>query len=212
MSDISLKWLVENFPEKCNFFDIGAANLSDTVTFKQLMPNNTYYAFECSDIWKEQNIITAERYGINYFHLAMSDTSDVVQFYPSIKNHEGNDWPWSGSIYAPGTYLATTGLEFGEGYTVPSITLNEFCKEHPAPDFIHIDAQGAEYSIFKNMEIRPSAIWAEISAFHLYDTSVTYQQFNDMMLSYGYKQAYLDNNDSLYIRSDLIFTDYPNSK
>lgn len=210
MSGINYNWLVENFPDKGVVFDIGCADLGgDSSAFKRLLPNSQVYSFECSQYWKEHNERLAIEFGINYFHIAMADHSNGVSFHPSIKNHEDNVWPWSGSIYQPGEYLDSIGLKFSEAYTVPSTTLNEFCTKYDViPDFIHIDAQGAEYSIFKDMVIRPKAIWAEISEFHLYDTKVTYDDFNNMMLSYGYEQKYLDNHDTLYVLSNLNFTEY----
>jgi FkbM family methyltransferase len=212
MSDINLNWLTENFPENCVIFDIGCANLGDTVTFKTLLPNNTYYAFECSTVWKEQNLLTAERYNINYYHIAISDNNNGVNFYPSLKNKD-EDWNWSGSMFEPKEYFKSTGLEWGKPYRVDSITLNEFCKTNNiVPDFIHVDVEGAEYSIFKDMDpsIRPKAIWAEIMCFHLFDTKTTYTTFNTMMLNQGYKQIYVDNHDALYVREDILLTEYPN--
>lgn len=210
MTAINIQWLKQNFVEPICIFDIGCADIgSDTMMFSDMFPNSIIYAFECANCWKENNIrLAALRNNINYYHVAMAGHSDGVSFYPSMSNHD-KEWLWSGSIYKPGQYLNKIGLEFGEPYIVPSVTLDEFCNEQNViPNFIHIDAQGAEYSIFKNMKIRPQVIWAEISAFHLYDTDTTYSEFNDMMISYGYEQKYLDNNDTLYIRNDLNFTDY----
>lgn len=208
MSDISLKWLIDNFSTKpCIIFDIGCADINgDAATFNRL-PNSRVYAFECSHSWKDHNERYAEQLDIEYFHIAIADHNNGVLFYPSDKNQE-QDWPWSGSICKPTEYLSSVGLTWRETYTVPSITLNDFCDTHDVvPDFIHIDAQGAEYSIFKDMSIRPSAIWTEISAFNIYDTKTSYQEFNDMMLSYGYKQEYSDNHDALYVLEN--FTPYP---
>jgi FkbM family methyltransferase len=213
MSDINSQWLVDNFADRnIVIYDIGcAAVFGDSQSFKLLFPNAEVYAFECSQHWKEQNTLYASENGIHYHHIAIADHCYGVTFYPSATNR-GREWPWSGSIYAPNINLFNGGLTFGEAYTVPSITLNEFCKEHPVPNFIHIDAQGAEYSIFKDMEICPEVIWAEISAFQLYDTNVTYEQFNDMMLSKGYIQKYRDHTDALYVHNDTNFTDYYRSK
>jgi FkbM family methyltransferase len=212
MSDIKLKWLADNFStEPCVIFDIGCADVTgDAATFSQLL-NSRVYAFECSHSWKEHNELYAKQLGIEYFHVAIADHNDGVVFHPSDKNQE-QEWPWSGSIYKPTEYLSSTGLTWKETYTVPSITLNDFCATHNVvPDFIHIDAQGAEYSIFKDMKICPKVIWAEISAFEIYETETSYQEFNDMMLSYGYNQEYSDNHDALYVLDSLNFTSYIDS-
>ena len=214
MSDINLQWLVDNFSNKKSvIFDVGCADVNgDSTVFKKLIPDSEVYAFECSQTWKEHNEYHAKNNGIHYFHVAMSDNTDGVTFYPSDKNNE-QDWPWSGSTCKPGKYLDSVGLKFAEPYTVPSVTLNQFCREHEVfPDFIHIDAQGAEYIIFKDMTVRPLAIWAEISEFHLYDTGVTYDMFNEMMLRYGYEQKYLDSHDTLYVLDVANLSDYPTIK
>lgn len=212
MSDINLQWLADNFADRnIVIYDIGCGQQGDSHAFKSLFPHAAVYAFECSQYWKEQNISYASENGIHYHHIAIADHCNGVTFYPSA-TYRGQEWPWSGSIYAPNIDPLKGGLTFGEAYTVPSTTLNEFCKEHPAPNFIHIDAQGAEYSIFKDMEICPEVIWAEIGAFQLYDTNVTYEQFNDMMLSKGYIQKYINHNDALYVHCDTNFTDYYRSK
>jgi FkbM family methyltransferase len=209
MSNINLQWIVDNFSKtSAVIYDIGCADLcGDSAAFKSVLPDATIHAFECAEVWRQHNQSYAPILNLNYHHIAVSDNCDGVVFYPSIKNKD-QQWPWSGSIYYPNDYLSSVGLKFGEGYFVPSTTLTEFCKNNTTPDFIHIDAQGAEYAIFKNMTIKPKAIWAEISEFHLYDTAVTYPQFNEMMLNYGYIQKYLDNHDTLYVRDDINLTEY----
>lgn len=211
MSDINLQWLVDNLSNRdVTIFDIGCADVGgDAYTFKALFPNAEVYAFECGEYWRDHNTMLAEQGNIHYFHIAMADHTNGVTFYPSEKNNEEQSWPWSGSIYQPSDYLKSVGLLFGEGYTVPSTTLNLFCTEHNVvPTFIHIDAQGAEYSIFKDMTIRPEIIWAEISEFHTYETGTTYDNFNNLLIDLGYDQKYMDNHDALYVRNDLKFTDY----
>lgn len=209
MSNFNYSWLTENLSDNSILFDIGCADLGgDSRMFKLYFPNGKVYAFECSKYWEEHNKQLAVELGINYYHMAMADHNNGVSFYPSDTNHD-HTWPWSGSIYQPGEYLDSIGLKFSEPYTVPSTTLNKFCSDNNVvPDFIHIDAQGAEYSIFKDMTIRPKCIWTEISEFHLYDTNTTYDMFNNMIINYGYEQKYLDNHDSLYVLNDLNFSEY----
>lgn len=208
MSEINVAWVAENFSENCVIFDIGCADLGDTTTFKTLLPDNSYYAFECSLFWKEQNEQRAPQLGINYFHVAMSDHTDGVQFYPS-DIHEGQEWNWSGTTFKPGQ---VANLTWGEPYTVDSTTLNEFCKTHNVvADFVHIDVEGAEFAVLNNMDhsIRPKAIWAEICILALHDTNTNYTKFNQMMNDQGYTQIYISNHDALYVRNDVELTPYP---
>jgi FkbM family methyltransferase len=208
MSEINKQWLAENFPKNCNIFDIGCADMGDTMRFKELMPNNRFYAFECSQAWLTNNLRYAKEYGINYFHIAMSDHCNGVQFYPS-ENWKGKDWNWSGTTFKPGIQ---EGMQWGEPYSVESTTLNEFCKTHcVVPDFIHIDVEAGEYAVLNNMEptFRPKAIWAEICILSLHDSKVDYHKFNDMMLGQGYTQVYISGQDALYVRNDVNLTSYP---
>jgi len=157
MSDVSNQWLSENFSSNCTIFDIGAADLRDTVTWKTLFPNNKYYAFECAEAWKAANPFVAKQYGINYFHVAMSDHSNGVSFYPS-DTWKGQDWNYSGTTFKPGIQ---EGMVWAEPYTVESTTINEFCQTNcVVPDFIHIDVEGGEYAVLNNMkpEFRPKAV------------------------------------------------------
>ncbi len=213
MTDINLSWLSENFTSPITVFDIGCADLADTIKLKQALPlESVFYAFDCAEIWKERNIITAKEHGINYFHLALSDNMDEVTFYPSERNYD-EDWPWSGSIYSPGEHHQTNGLKWGELYYVKSTTLENFCDEYGVePSFIHIDVQGAEYAVFKNLgNTRPIGIWAEISEFQSYNTNATYNEFHDLMLGYGYRQEFRNNQDALYVLQDFeSLTPYKN--
>jgi len=208
MSELNLDWLSENFPSNCNIFDIGCANMGDTITWKLLLPKNRYYAFECSSIWKLSNEQRAKVAGINYIHIAMSDHSNGILFYPSEK-WRGQDWHWSGTSFKPGLQ---EGMQWGEPYAVESTTLNVFCQNNcVVPDFIHIDVEGGEYAVLNNIkpEFRPKAVWAEICILSLHDTNTNYDMFNNMMFLQGYTQVYKSNQDALYVRNDTSLTKYP---
>jgi FkbM family methyltransferase len=209
MSNINLEWLSKNLSTDSVIFDIGCANMSDSISIKQYIPEGKYYAFECAETWKERNLLTSEKYDIKYFHMAMSDINGSLTFYPS-SILDGEEWPWSGSVCEPGPNLLNERWEWGEGYTVPSITLDTFClTENVNPDFVHIDVQGAEYKVFSKLgDIRPSVIWAEISEFHMYKTGTTYTEFKRLMESLNYTEQYKDNYDALYVLNGINVTEY----
>lgn len=205
MTDINIDWLAENFPNNCVIFDIGCANLGDTVAFQMRMPDNIYHGFECSHAWKDNNIMISNHHAINYHHIAMSDNNNGLTFYPS-KTFNGEEWHWSG------TFKPThqNNLEWGEPYTVESITLNDFCKNNNIkPDFIHIDVEGHEHSVLCNMDIdiKPKAIWAEICILHSHSMN-SVQEFNDMLSSQGYTQVYSNFQDALYVLDNSNLTPY----
>jgi FkbM family methyltransferase len=207
---VNINWLKENLNEPCVIFDIGCANMNDTIRYKNVFQNSTFYAFECNNKWKSQNLITAKENNINYFHAAVSSDDKRITFYPS-DSLNGVDWPLSGSIFSPKNDVLTENWKWERPYTVNAISLNTFCKLHNiCPDFIHIDAQGAEYSIFENLKeiYKPKIIWAEISAFSQYATSVTYEDFSLMMRQKGYVEIYKDYDDGLYVMNNNECTPY----
>ena len=209
MSNINLKWLSENLKPNAIIFDIGAGDLHDTCLIKAEMPSATFYAFECSKSWEESNKIVAVEYGINYFHIAVSDIVGTLTFYPS-STLNGQEWLWSGSICEPGIALLNKQWKWGNSYTVNSTTLNKFCSDYNVnPDFIHIDIQGAEYKAFSAIgHYRPTIVWAEINEFDLYKTETTYDKFHTLMESLGYTERFNNNLDALYVLKNMNIEDY----
>ena len=209
MSNLNLTWLAKNLKSNSIVFDIGAADLNDTRRIKAELSSATFYAFECASSWEQQNKQTAVEHGINYYHMAMSDTVGSLTFYPSAVL-DGQEWPWSGSVCEPGPNLLNERWQWGNGYTVPSTTLETFCFEHNvSPDFVHIDVQGAEHRVFSAIgRVRPSIVWAEISEFHMYKTGTTYENFKALMESIGYIEKFKDSCDALYTLHNFNITEY----
>ena len=209
MSNLNLTWLAKNLKPNAIVFDIGAADLNDTRRIKAELSSATFYAFECANSWEAHNKQVSAEHGINYYHMAMSDTVGTLTFYPSAVL-DGQEWPWSGSVCEPGPNLLNERWKWGDGYTVPSTTLEAFCAEHNvSPDFIHIDVQGAEHKVFSTLgSSRPSIVWAEISEFHMYKTGTTYDEFRALMESLGYTERFKDSCDALYVLNGANITDY----
>jgi FkbM family methyltransferase len=209
MSNLNLTWLAANLKIGAIVFDIGAADLNDTRRIKANLTSAAFYAFECASTWEAHNKQVAVEHGINYYHVAMSDTIGTLTFYPSAVL-DGQEWPWSGSVCEPGPNLLNERWKWSNSYTVPSTTLAAFCTEHRvSPDFIHIDVQGAEYKVFSAIgNLRPNIIWAEISEFHMYKTGTTYNKFRSLMESLGYTERFKDSCDALYVLNSVGVTDY----
>jgi hypothetical protein len=140
--------------------------------------------------------------------MAMSDTVGTLTFYPSAVL-DGQEWPWSGSVCEPGPNLLNERWKWGNGYTVPSTTLEAFCTEYNvSPDFIHIDVQGAEYKVFSAIgNLRPSIVWAEISEFHMYKTGTTY---DGNVKLYSIKKTPETLSNKIFLDTDL--TQFINTK
>jgi NDP-sugar pyrophosphorylase family protein len=64
MSELNLNWLEENFKNKeIVVFDIGSANLHDTVRIKQVLPDAKFYSFECNKVWEKGPLETLAKSG-----------------------------------------------------------------------------------------------------------------------------------------------------
>lgn len=210
MSEFNIEWAKQVLPENSVIFDIGCADMWDSIQFRNAFPKSKIYAFECADSWKNENIERAKYHDINYFHYAVSDADGTESFFPS-KMLKNEPWPWSGSILEPDAPLLNQEWVWDTPVIVNSISLNTFCEKHKIiPKLIHIDAQGAEFKIFKNMKecYLPDIIWTEISSIQLYKTNITYNDFKKLMLQKEYKQIYEDKDDSLFVKQHLNST-YP---
>ena len=200
MSDINVNWLIENFGGTLmTVFDIGCADITgDSKMFKTSLPNATVYAFECAEIYREQNLQWAAELGIKYFHCAMSDENGTSTYYPSDM-FDGKPHPYSGSVCKPIKTEVLTGVSetkvfiWGEPYTVETIRIDTFCNTHNVtPDFIHIDVQGAELKVLSNLgKYRPKAIWTEVNEFeNCYETNTTHLAFKQMLNEFGFYMSF----------------------
>lgn len=213
MSNFNTNWIKENFSKDLTIFYIGAAGLNEVITFRNELPESNLHAFECSNYWIERHPIytLSKKFDINYHHFAISDTVGKINFYPCLQL-KNQDWPVSSSIYEPTKRLHY--LSFSEPIQVESNTLENFCLQHNVnPDFIHIDVQGAEFSVFSKMGIcLPKAIWTEICEFDNYKTGVTYTKFKELMISLGYELFYSDGPDELYKLKTFKCSNYVSKK
>lgn len=212
MSELNFNWVKKNFnKDKFTFFEIGCADLGDSVHLKKMMPKANVYAFECASHWLNKNLESSVRNGIHYFHVAVSDIDGYINLYPSLTQH-GESHLWSSSIFE--LKETNSGKTYGNPYKVPSVTIETFCKRlNVKPDFIHIDAEGAELKIFKNLgNIRPKCVWAEIAGFHHYDTKTSFEEFDNLMISLGYECKFNSRADALYCLNGLEVSPYKTKK
>lgn len=199
MSNFNVDWLKDNFSSDLCIFYIGAAGLNEVVSLRKIIPNSKIYAFECSNHWVTRYPIeqTAKDYNISYHQTAVSDIVSEINFYPCLEL-DNKEWPVSSSIFEPTDKLKN--FKFDNPITVKSTTLEYFCDQHDVyPDFIHIDAQGAEYKVFSKIcRILPKAIWAEICEFGNYKTGTSYDKFKKLMNDLGYEFFAKDGPDELF--------------
>lgn len=215
MSDINLNWITSNFGHKSSIiFDIGCACLHDSIQ----MLNHTQglvFAFECNPVFQNSNIERAKDYSrLKYHHVAISDKDGTEEFTASCQL-DGQEWNVSGSLFAPDEPLRNKQWRWKEPISVPARSIESICAEYGVvPDFIHIDAQGAEYKILKSLPdyIRPKAVWSEITEFQRYSTGVTAEGFETLMMNLGYKNIFQGKYDNLYVYKDFNLSYYNGDK
>ena len=133
-------------------FEIGAANGDDSVEFLKTFGDNlALYAFEPEpkniQILKERIPATEKRFRL--FEGVISDTDGEIVFNRS-RTDNPNDLSFSGSIMKPKNHLKKWDwIHFDESLSVPSLTLDSFCRENKIGviDFIWCDVQGAEEKV-----------------------------------------------------------------
>lgn len=205
---IDINWLKNNINNDPIIFDIGVAGLhSEIAEFRNAFPLSKIYAFECNDFWLKENISTSIDYGVNYFHVAMSDTDGIKNFIPSVSEN-GLVHPYSGSFFKD--CLHGSKKVYGEPYEVRTVRLDTFCKKYNiTPDFIHIDVEGNEFYVLSAMgEYKPKLIWTELVGFNSYECGVTFDEFNALMDSLGYNFLGRNGADGIYYRKDFPVEQY----
>ena len=201
VSDLNCEWLIENFGYRDSvIFDIGAADLSDSVRFRRFLPRSKIYSFEPSPIHQPNNKQVAETYEIFYYALAMSDKSGTDMFYPGNPDFEAM------GLYT-GTLLPRQAPteKWLPPVEVITTSFNHFCEHHHVrPDFVHIDVEGAECLVLTDMiqSFKPKAIWAEI--FPMAKPNPLFQIMNKQ----NYKVECMDRFDTLFVRNDVQLTHY----
>jgi FkbM family methyltransferase len=210
MSDLNLQWLEENFSHKpVAFFNIGCADITDdTFRFTVALPKATVYSFECSNNWKQSNIDKSKVFGFHYCHKAVSYYDGQGIFYsgaPSIDFF----WQYRGRLIDP---QVQKDQRPWQQETVDVITLNTFCTDHNIkPDFLHIDTEGEEYNILKNLDEKfyPDAIWLEYWKRYHDDVNkrVDFQTLHQLLIDRNYKKIY-QKSDVLYVKNDCNLSTY----
>jgi FkbM family methyltransferase len=208
-SGIGLELVKNFFGDQKNLviFDIGACNFEESVIFKNKFPSSTVYAFEpdINNIQKYAHF--AEENGIIVTPVALSNETGETIFYPS-ETLNGESWRMSGSILRPivventSEGLYNPGLIYNmEGYKVQTMRLDFFCEQKSISniDFIHIDVQGAEMKVLSCLgNFKPRLIYAETTAFHIYETNITSEIFINFMYGLGYDVLYQLEYDTVF--------------
>jgi 2-O-methyltransferase len=206
MSDFKMAWIGEYLHANPKvILDIGAFNGEDALAFKRHYPYADVYAFE-ADPRNFSRCQTVASYGINIFHLAVSDYVGQTPFYSSGGRIE---YEASGSTLKPTPRQLSDfpEMSFTEVGMIPCTTLWDFCTEHSIAniDLLHMDVQGAEGRVIEGMkDIRPSIVFLEKSESHHYETATSVDTLNKLMLDRGYSLVKELEFDNLYVLKDLL--------
>ena len=183
-------------------FDIGAYDFSDSKKFLSLNPECVVYAFEASPgNYRSYSGHCANEIRLKTYNIAISDTNEPALFYDS--GDDVNTRRFSGSLLLPTSKLKENKVfNFNEqGEYVPCFTVEKFCKENniSSIDFMHIDAQGAEYKIVSKIEtILPKFIFAETCEYETYEDSHSKKYLDNLLASKGYTVLKEFTYDTLY--------------
>jgi FkbM family methyltransferase len=166
-------------------FDIGSCEAEDAIRYARAFPQARVYAFE--PLPSNQALIRAnlEVYGladrVELVPVALCDRVGEAEFHVSSGRppEAAAEAAWnygnkSSSLLTPGKGGPIhSWLKFKQSIQVITTTLDAFCAERglSAPDFIHLDVQGAEGLVLKGggKTLRhTAALWIEVADAPLY--------------------------------------------
>jgi FkbM family methyltransferase len=166
--------------------EIGAHFGTETLKFKQILPNARIISFEPDP----RNLRVLKENGIDKIcelvPLAVSDNNGSMDFYLSSGDCKhwaqdellrNNDWSASSSLKRPKLHLqAHPWVKFEEVIQVQSIMLDDYLPlQNQIIDFIWMDVQGAEDMVFrgaKNTLKNIRYIYTEYNNYELYENQV----------------------------------------
>jgi FkbM family methyltransferase len=188
-------------------FDVGGCDFNDACFFKNYFPNSQVFSFEPDEFNLKTYKSRADQNGVIVVPVALSDSNDEVDFYPSI-SYNGNTHKASGSTLKPNVKPGTSegvnhdGLLYDlNGYKIQIVRLDTFCELNNINhvDYLHIDVQGAEKKVLNGIgNIRPSFIFAETCEFTTYDSGHSKEDFDKFMDELGYEIIHEFRDDTLY--------------
>lgn len=186
--------------------DIGACEGEDSIRYARHYPRARIFAFEplpANQAIIRTNLLHHGVTNVELVPLALSDRADKAVFHVSSGRppdlFAGENWNYgnkSSSLLAPAAPGPMHGwIEFKETITVPTGTLDHFCRQRGLDhiDFIQMDVQGAEQLVLTGATaILPhvTAIWLEVSAREHYHGQALAPEITQLMRRHGFMLAH----------------------
>ncbi len=191
---------------KLVILDIGACEGEDSIRYARRFPYARIFSFE--PLPSNQQLIQLNfcKYKIQTAELvplALSNSIGAATFHISSGTPEqpfiGDNWNYgnkSNSLLPPSQTGSMHGwIKFQEAITVPTTTLDHFCRERSIRrlDFIHMDVQGAEIMVLEGAgpKLRDiTALWLEVADEALYSGQPLRGQVQEFMGRHGFSLAF----------------------
>lgn len=154
--------------------DIGAADGADTVAYARNYPSAAVFAFEpLATNVEKLRAATDDIVNVSVYDTALGDENKVAaDFWVSggaPRNWKGGPWPYSSSLLEPGEHVEVHPWCTFEKHHTSVSRLDSLLRV--APDYIHMDVQGAELKVLRGAgELLKTvrAVWMEVADVPLY--------------------------------------------
>lgn len=205
--------------EPLTILDIGACEAEDSIRYARRFPHARIFAFE--PLPENQQLIRANLRehltdSVELVPVALAEKTGTATFHvssgrpkESITDKQWNYGNKSSSLLPPAAGDPMYGwVEFNQTITVPTATLEDFCRERGIGriDFIHMDVQGAELLVLEGAGPKlgdVTALWLEVADVPQYQGQPLRRQVGDFMRARGFRLAFevrhASEGDQFYI-------------
>ncbi|MEI6843446.1 MAG: FkbM family methyltransferase [bacterium] len=178
-----------------NVFEVGARDCVDTLSFRELLPESTIYAFECNPNTLglcRKNIKNSKN--INLIEKAVTNFDGKVTFYPINKDKTVTVWkdgnPGASSLLKASGKYPLEKYEQDE-VEVETTKLATFLRQKniSSIDLLWMDIQGSELNALKGLDDKISQVkivHLEIEFFEIYEKQPLFRDIKSFFKKSGF--------------------------